>query len=81
MLVKNKPMSKYHKVSVHTVRPNKKETRKSSYFPTKIELFIKYNFHCYTVQFILTPKLSWLAHAWPSKNNVTFQCQNQVAQN
>ena len=50
------------KVRVHyTVRPNKKETRMSRYFSTKIELFIKYNFHCYKVQFIffhLTPKSS-----------------------
>ena len=68
-----------------TVRPNKKETQKSrTYFPTKIELFIKYNFHCYKVQlifFYLTPKLSCNAHAWPSKNNVKFQGQNQVVQN
>ena len=45
----------------YTVRPNKRETRKSSYFPTEIESFIKYNFHCYKVHFIffhLTPKIS-----------------------
>ena len=34
------------------VRPNKNETRKSSYFLTEIESFIKYNFHFYKVQFI-----------------------------
>ena len=30
--------------------------------------------------FIWHPKLSWLANAWPSKNNVKFQCQNQYVQ-
>ena len=64
--------------------PNKKETRKSSYFSTEIESFIKYEFHSYKVQFIffhLTPKMRCNTNAWPSKNNVNFQCQNQVAQN
>ena len=70
--------------NLYTERPNKKETRKSSYFSTEIESFMKYHFHCYKVQFIffhLTPKMICYAHAWPSKNNVKFQCQNQVAQN
>ena len=51
---------------------------------TDIESFIKYNFHLCKVQFIffhLTSKLICNAHAWPSKTNVNFQCQNQVAQN
>ena len=68
----------------NTVRPNKKETRNSSYFPTKIESFIKYNFHCYKVHFIffhLIPKVNCNVHAWPSKKNLKCQCQNQVAQN
>ena len=30
----------------------KKETRKNSNFPTDIESFIQYNFHCYKVQLI-----------------------------
>ena len=71
-------------VSRYTVRPNTKETQKSSYFSIEIESFIKYYFHCYKVQFIffhLTPKMSCYADAWPSKNNVKFQCQNQVARN
>ena len=74
----------FTKGDYYTVRPNKKETRKSSYFTTEIESLLKYSFHCYKVQFIffhLTPKMSCNAHAWPSKNNVKFQCQNQVAQN
>ena len=33
--------------TIYTVRPNKKETLKSSYFSTAYESFIKYNFHCY----------------------------------
>ena len=36
----------------YRVRPNKKETRKSSYFSTEIESFIKYNLHRYKVHFI-----------------------------
>ena len=64
-----------HMEATYTVRPNKKETRKSSYFSTDIESFIIYHFNCSKVQFIffhLTPKLSCNAHAWPSKNNLNF---------
>ena len=45
---------------------------------------MKYGLNCYKVQFIffhLTPNMGCNAYAWPSKNNVKLQCQNQVAQN
>ena len=49
-----------------------------------IKLFTKYNFHHYKVHFIfflMTQNIRCNDRAWPSKNNVKCQCQNQVVQN